>query len=128
MQSKNTLPELALGEALRRRGVSFAAHASTLPGTPDIVFWHSRMAVFVHGCYWHRHFQCPRARTPRTDTFGWLRRFAVNVQRDQIVVRQLRLGGWWTFVAWECELLNDTESVCTALMAELNRRDILLAA
>ncbi|WP_082164143.1 hypothetical protein [Mycolicibacterium obuense] len=122
MQSTNTLPEITLGQALRTMGLAFDTHVTELPGTPDIAFRESRLAVFVHGCYWHRHLRCARARTPRTNTFLWLRRFASNVQRDQMIVRQLRLTGWWTFVAWECEVLENPGSVCNAIVSELGRR------
>lgn len=111
MRSTNTLPERLLAEALSARGLDFATHKRDLPGTPDLVFQNDRLAVFVHGCYWHRHHQCERARLPKSDTVGWLRRFADTVTHDQAVADNLRGAGWLVQVAWECEILADPDKV-----------------
>lgn len=107
MRSTNTLPERLLAEALSARGLDFTTHDRGLPGTPDLVFKNDRLAVFVHGCYWHRHHGCERARLPKTDTVGWLSRFGQTVSHDQAVANRLRKDGWLVHVAWECDVLAD---------------------
>ena len=89
MRSTNTMPERLLAKALSDRGLAFVTHERGLPGTPDLVFQNDRLAVFVHGCYWHRHHGCDRARLPKTDTVGWLKRFAKTVDHDQVVASRL---------------------------------------
>jgi DNA mismatch endonuclease (patch repair protein) len=62
------------------------------------------VAVFVHGCFWHRHPGCPRASTPKTRADYWLPKFARNVERDREVTRALESAGWRVVVVWKCEL------------------------
>lgn len=125
MKSRHTLPERLLGEALASSGHHFRQHDRALPGTPDLVLDEPRLVVFVHGCFWHRHFQCARARRPRDPDFVWSRRFSETVQRDQVVLSSLRAQGWRVFVAWECEIIADPGRVGRAISAEL---DVWVAA
>lgn len=111
-----THPELVLAEALRDQRLDFRTHERSLPGTPDIVFPDVRLAVFVHGCYWHRHHRCAGARTPRSNTIDWLGQFQAIVSRDQDVMRRLQGLGWWVFVLWECEIVNDAPSAATRIL------------
>jgi DNA mismatch endonuclease (patch repair protein) len=115
-----TRPEMALMTALR--GLAFDTQVRGLPGTPDIVFPKERVAVFVHGCYWHRHFDCAIARTPQKNDYEWLRQFAKNARRDQKVVSRLRNDDWWVHVAWECEINRDPELVAQEIRQTLARR------
>lgn len=116
MKSTNTLPERLLAGALDDLGVVYERHVAGLPGTPDIVLTSDRVAVFVHGCYWHRHYACTRARVPARDTAGWLDRFASTVARDQQVAAALRACAWWPHVAWECDILADHSAEADAVM------------
>lgn len=126
MPPQSTLPERILEEALRDRNVNFDIQLKGVPGTPDFAFPELRFAIFVHGCFWHRHLGCQSARTPRRDRYEWSRRFAANVQRDQAVTRQLHAMDWWTFAAWECEIYRDAAAVATAILAERGRREHVL--
>jgi DNA mismatch endonuclease (patch repair protein) len=113
IRSRDTLPEKALRRALHRLGLRFRLNVKTLPGKPDIVFPRYRIALFVHGCFWHRHTGCKVASTPKSNTEFWQEKFAKNINRDESVGRQLRTAGWRVIVVWECELrskagLNDT--------------------
>ena len=100
----DTAPELRLRRALHRRGLRYRLHVRSLPGSPDIVFAGPRVAVFVHGCYWHRHEGCRLATTPKSNTGFWREKFRDNVKRDRRVVQQLEADGWTVVVAWQCEL------------------------
>lgn len=106
---KDTAPELALRRALRRRGIGYRLHASDLPGRPDVVFRGSRLAVFVHGCFWHRHRGCRLCSSPRTSSSFWERKFATNVARDRLSVERLHALGWQVGIVWECEIKNETD-------------------
>ena len=120
MSIRFTRPEIAMMEALS--DLAFEVQDHNLPGTPDIVFHKEQLAVFVHGCYWHRHFDCPIARTPRKNNLEWLRHFAKKVRRDQEVVALLRSRGWWVHIAWECEIIDAPEVVSQGIRESLKRR------
>jgi DNA mismatch endonuclease (patch repair protein) len=123
MSIRFTRPEMALMTALQ--GLSFDTQVLDLPGTPDIVFPQERVVVFVHGCYWHRHFDCPIARIPTKNGYEWLRQFAKNTRRDQRVVSELRNDDWWVYVAWECEIAQDPQLVAQGIRQTLSRRSNL---
>ena len=102
--SKNTAPELALRRAMHALGFRFLLDDKRLPGRPDIVLPKYRAAVFVHGCFWHRHTGCKVASTPKSNTEFWIDKFERNVARDARVAGELGVLGWRVFVVWECEL------------------------
>lgn len=111
MISRGTVPELALQQAFRSLGLAFDTNVRDLPGTPDIVFPNEAIAVFVHGCYWHRHDGCAKRRTSGSNTVQWLERHRETVARDQRVTATLVRQGWWVVVAWECEIKEDPVEV-----------------
>src|SRR6266702_1548637 len=76
VRQQHTTPELHLRKALHRAGLRYRLHRRDLPGTPDIVFVRSKIAIFVQGCFWHRHTECPKATTPATRAEFWLDKFA----------------------------------------------------
>lgn len=121
MRSRHTRPERLLARELRLQGLNFAHHCSQLPGTPDIVFGDERIAVFVHGCYWHRHVKCQHANLPSLNSLAWARRFSTTVQRDQLVLQELRRLGWRPFVAWECEINASPKTIGDNLRALVGR-------
>jgi DNA mismatch endonuclease (patch repair protein) len=73
-------------------------------GKPDFAFPRERVAVFVDGCFWHRHPGCKFAYTPKSRLEFWGRKFENNVARDKIVMRTLRQTGWEVVRIWECQL------------------------
>ncbi len=101
---RNTRPELALRSALHARGFRFRLHARELPGKPDIVLPRYRAAIFVHGCFWHRHADCRYATTPATRPEFWQEKFAGNMRRDAVAAAELRHRGWRVAIVWECGL------------------------
>lgn len=104
IRSKNTSPERQVRSLLHRMGFRFRTHKNTLPGKPDIVLKKYRTAVFVHGCFWHRHKGCKDTTTPKSNTAFWKQKFASNIVRDQKHIRELRKSKWKVIVIWECEL------------------------
>ena len=101
--SKNTSAEMRVRSAAHARGLRFRVHHKDLPGTPDLVFSKWRTAVFVHGCFGHRHGNCKKATTPKTRVDFWQEKFDRNVARDQANLLALRAAGWRPEVVWECE-------------------------
>lgn len=100
---KNTAPELAVRSAAHRLGLRFRLHRKELPGSPDLVLAKHNTAVFVHGCFWHRHAGCANATTPKTRPEFWQKKFDSNVARDERNKDDLTHLGWRSMVIWECE-------------------------
>ena len=110
----DTKPELFVRRALHGQGYRFRLHGRGLPGKPDIVFKKRKRAVFVHGCFWHRH-GCKRTTHPKSRQDYWQDKFAKNVARDRRNAALLEDDGWDVFVAWECEVDSD-ETLLQRLM------------
>lgn len=106
IRSKDTKPERLLRSFLHRKGFRFRLHRKLLSSRPDLVLPKYKLAIFVHGCFWHRHRGCPRATMPSTNSENWQRKFDANMKRDQRNVAQLQEAGWRVFVLWEC-VVND---------------------
>ena len=103
VRGQNTAPELTVRRLLFANGYRYRLHAGDLPGRPDIVFRGDRKAIFVHGCFWHRHAGCARATTPKVRRAFWLEKFARNRERDARNESALRAEGWSVLTVWECE-------------------------
>lgn len=103
IRGRNTKPELVVRSMFYRLGYRFRLHRCDLPGKPDLVLPRHRVAILVHGCFWHRHRQCKYAYTPKSNLAFWRRKFAGNVERDAQVRRRLRKAGWVVAVIWECQ-------------------------
>lgn len=114
----DTKPELKVRSALHRAGYRFRLQCGVLPGRPDIVLPKHRLAIFVHGCFWHRHEGCRRASTPKTRTEFWERKFAENVARDLRCQRLLRELGWRVLVLWECEI-GSADAIVSGVRSEI---------
>ena len=103
IRGRDTAPELAVRRIAHRMGLRFRLHRKNLPGRPDLVFPKHRLAVFVHGCFWHRHEGCRYASTPKSRAAFWTEKFAANVKRDARQEAALRTLGWQILVIWQCE-------------------------
>lgn len=101
---KDTKPEILLRKELHRRGLRYRIHMATLPGKPDIVFTRKRVAVFVHGCFWHNHPGCKFWHMPRNNKEFWEEKFARNRERDRKNMEALEALGWRPLVVWECDI------------------------
>jgi DNA mismatch endonuclease (patch repair protein) len=84
-------------------GLRFRLHRKDLPGKPDLVFPKHKVALFVRGCFWHRHPGCSKTSTPKTRTDYWQAKFAANIQRDDDAETALAELGWRVVIIWECE-------------------------
>jgi DNA mismatch endonuclease (patch repair protein) len=103
IRGKDTLPELRVRGVLHSLGFRFRIHVATLPGRPDIVLPKYRAALFVHGCFWHRHSGCKYRRMPKRNQRYWVKKLLTNQRRDSLQRRHLRQLGWRVFTIWECE-------------------------
>nr|WP_255333632.1 very short patch repair endonuclease [Thiomonas sp. FB-Cd] len=104
IRGKDTAVELAVRRQLHALGYRFRLHRGDLSGRPDIVLPRFRVAVFVHGCFWHRHRGCGYAATPKTRADFWQAKFEANVRRDALAVESLARAGWRVAILWECAI------------------------
>jgi len=117
VRSQNTGPEMLVRRALWAAGLRYRLHYKDMPGNPDLVFSGRHAVVFVHGCFWHRHENCPRNRTPKSRVEWWTAKLARNRERDAEVRSLLEASGWQVLVIWECEA--EREECLAALIADL---------
>jgi len=102
--SGNRDTELRMISIFRQHGITGWRRNTRVFGKPDFVFPREKIAVFVDGCFWHRHPECKFAYTPKSRLTFWQRKFDNNVARDKAVIRTLRKSGWKIARIWECEL------------------------
>ncbi|EWY40534.1 XorII very short patch repair endonuclease [Skermanella stibiiresistens SB22] len=100
---RDTRPEMRVRKLAHAMGLRYRLHRRDLPGKPDMVFPSRRVALFVHGCFWHRHPGCKANRLPKTRVDFWEAKFQGNVERDARVTAELERRGWTVLVIWECE-------------------------
>ena len=108
IRQAGTAPELTIRRAAATLGLRYTVKNQDLPGSPDLANRSRRWAIFVHGCYWHRHTGCHKATTPRTNTEFWLNKFARNVARDAAARSELERRGYRVLTFWQCELETDS--------------------
>jgi DNA mismatch endonuclease, patch repair protein len=104
VKSKDSRPEMIVRRVVHAMGYRYRLHVKDLPGRPDLVFRPRKAIIFVHGCFWHRHANCPLTRTPKAREDFWLSKFAENRNRDRRVTQKLRRLGWRVLVIWECQV------------------------
>lgn len=103
VRGKDTKPELVVRRTVHRLGYRYRLHRKGLPGTPDLVFPRRRLAIFIYGCFWHRHKGCARSTTPKSRAEFWQAKFETNVARDRRDMGALDALGWRVAVIWECQ-------------------------
>ena len=101
-----TKPELLVRRVAHGLGYRFRLHKESLPGRPDLVFTRHRKVIFVHGCFWHGHKNCRKAKRPETNKVFWEQKLSRNTERDLQNVTALKESGWMVLVVWECETRN----------------------
>ena len=107
VKGSDTAPEMKVRRLLRRMGVGYRLHRKDLPGKPDVVMAGRRLAIFVHGCFWHGH-DCTRgARVPKANRDYWQAKVGRNRARDGEHRAALKARGWRVLTLWECELKDD---------------------
>lgn len=125
VKGRNTTPELTVRRALTKLGARFRLHRKDLPGAPDIVLPGRKLAIFVHGCFWHGHLHCPvtksrdKPRVPVRQSTFWATKLADNRRRDRRKADQLRSSGFRVMTIWGCQL-RDPDRVRRRLMTFLD--------
>lgn len=118
IRSTNTKAELIVRSLLHRAGFRFRLHDKALPGKPDIVLPRYKTAIYVHGCFWHGHPDCPEGRRPKSNLEYWNRKLDRNINRDVANAKLLEELGWKRIVVWGCEL-EDKDALQRRLISEL---------
>ena len=101
--SRNTKPEIIVRRFLHAKGFRYRLHNKNIIGKPDLSNQKRKVAVFVNGCFWHRH-GCKRTTTPETNKEFWLEKFNKNIKRDRENIKTLKKDNWTVIVVWECEI------------------------
>jgi DNA mismatch endonuclease (patch repair protein) len=102
IRSKSTRPEMFVRSALFKRNHRFRVNCKAVEGCPDIYFSRTKAAVFIHGCYWHRHDGCKYAYSPKSNIDFWHTKFEENKKRDNIVREALLKSSIRVLIIWEC--------------------------
>ena len=110
VRSRNSRPELYVRRTIWAEGFRYRLHVRKLPGKPDMALKKYRLAIFVHGCFWHHH-GCANDRRPASNREYWDRKLDGNAERDARHRSQLQEMGWTVVTIWECSLKDDTESL-----------------
>lgn len=106
IHGRDTKPEMVVRRLLHGMGYRYRLHRGDLPGKPDIAFGKRKKAIFIHGCFWHRHDDptCRLARLPKSRLEFWEPKLSANAKRDTLKQEALKRLGWNVLVVWECEL------------------------
>lgn len=104
IRSKNTKPEVYLRKLLFAQGYRYRIADKSVPGHPDIFLRKYNTAIFVNGCFWHRHPGCKYAYTPKSRVEFWQKKFDDNVRRDSAVKAELLEHGIKLLTVWECAI------------------------
>ena len=123
IRSKDTKPEMTVRRYLHGQGFRYRLHVRDLPGSPDLVLPKYRVAILVHGCFWHRHAGCRFATTPASNVERWNVKFRANMDRDARKLESLEKAGWHVIVVWECELRRDPAGRLQRLAQEIMQQD-----
>lgn len=114
--SRNTRPELYVRHKVWAEGFRYRLHVKKLPGNPDLVLTKYRLAVFIHGCFWHQH-GCPNSKRPSSNQEYWNRKLDGNMTRDTRNRMRLESLGWTVVTIWECGLKREVENLLLRLRA-----------
>ena len=104
IKSRNTGIEQYICHELFSRGYRYRKNVTGIPGHPDLFLKKSNPAIFVNGCFWHRHEGCKYAYTPKTRTDFWKRKFEANIKRDRDVIKELEAREIKCITIWECTI------------------------
>lgn len=118
VKSRNTKPEMLVRKILFKAGFRYTLTNKDLPGTPDIVLRKRKIAIFVHGCFWHSH-GCKFSSLPKTNTEFWEAKLKINKERDLKTLADLEALKWEAIVIWGCELKNKSEEAVALLLNQL---------
>lgn len=123
VRTEGTAPELLVRKILSDLGVAYRLNVRSLPGTPDLANKSKEFAIFVHGCFWHRHEGCPLSTTPASNVAFWSEKFRGNVVRDRLAIEKCGERNMAVLVVWECETRH--ADLCRAkIVSFLNRAGV----
>jgi DNA mismatch endonuclease (patch repair protein) len=125
VRRRGTSAEIVVGRALRNLGAAYRKNVKALAGQPDFANRSARWAVFVNGCFWHRHTGCRRATLPKSNAVFWAAKLDLNRKRDAAAIRRLRAQGFTVAVVWECRL-RGAEAQLGRLLKRASRRKWVL--
>jgi len=106
IKSRDTKPEIYLRKFLFSKGLRYKVAYKKLSGKPDITFVSKKLAIFVHGCFWHQHKNCEITNVPASNSRFWKKKFDANIKRDKNNIYLIENMGWNVLVIWECEILD----------------------
>jgi DNA mismatch endonuclease (patch repair protein) len=118
VRGRGTKPEKLIRSLLHNLGYRFRLHNKKLPGTPDVVLPKYKTVIFVHGCFWHQHEGCRKARRPTSNVEFWNTKLDRNIERDKKTVEGSEELGWKVIIVWQCES-KDVEKLSERLVNEL---------
>ncbi|MCH5258857.1 MAG: DNA mismatch endonuclease Vsr [Lachnospiraceae bacterium] len=104
IRSKNTKPEIYFRKLLFAQGYRYNLNSKTVPRHPDIYLRKYNTAIFIHGCFWHRHSNCKYAYIPKSRVEFWQNKFETNTKRDYVVRMKLQDRGIKCLIVWECTI------------------------
>ena len=110
IRSQNTKPEIIVRKHLHSLGYRYRLGTRIFGLRPDVVLRRHKIAVFVHGCFWHRHPDCKLASNPKSNKERWTKKFEDNVRRDARQMQELDRRGWTGLVIWECQVRDGSYS------------------
>lgn len=105
VRQRGTSPEVVVARICREIGLRYRLNVKSLPGSPDLANKTKRWAIFVNGCFWHRHTACRLGTLPKRNRAFWRKKFAANRSRDARKLKELRALGYRVAVVWQCETI-----------------------
>ena len=106
ISGKETKPEILVRKFLFSKGFRYRKNDKRLFGKPDIVLPKYKTVIFIHGCFWHNHENCPKSAFPQTNYEFWKNKIQGNTERDKKNQKQLQEIGWKVIILWQCQIKN----------------------
>lgn len=120
IRSKDTKIEIKVRHWLYHHGIRYRKNCKDIAGKPDIAIKKYKIAIFIHGCFWHGHENCKYYRLPKSNVDYWQNKIKKNIDRDLKNIDSLKRNGWNVFVIWECQLKKDFDKVMGELLLEID--------
>ena len=111
IKSNDSKPEIKVRKYLYAHNIRYRKNYKDILGKPDIVINKYKIAIFIHGCFWHGHENCKYYRLPKSNIDYWKNKLEKNIQRDKITQMTLEAEGWHVFIIWECEVKHNFSEI-----------------